>query len=217
MSPGPGRIVNAEAVVLSRSDAGEADRLVSVFTELHGRMTVRFIGVNRPRAKLRALSEPLARVELRLHLGGRQGAARAIGGRIIDSFPALRADLRRTVEGLAMAEMLLRMTPEGNPSSAKYRLLVAGLSALEAGPSAWAVTAFGLRLLDLAGVGLREAPAPGVDPGLWGDLHGRPFEHLSGLPFDAKAADPALASLRRALEAEAGREIRSLAFLELTA
>ncbi|MBI5882511.1 MAG: DNA repair protein RecO [Elusimicrobia bacterium] len=211
LSHGRGRIVNAEAVVLSRSDWAEADRLAVVYTELYGRMSVRFIGVNRPRAKLRCLSEPMARVELRLHLGGRQGACKAIGGRLIDSFPAVRSDLRRTLDGLALAEMLLRLTPEWSPNEDKYRLLVDGLEALERGASRWIVAAFGLRLLELAGVGLGENPAPGVDPRVWEALHRVPWEGLARLPFDESAAGLSLAFMHEAVKAHAGREIRSLA------
>ncbi|MBI5625173.1 MAG: DNA repair protein RecO [Elusimicrobia bacterium] len=215
LSHGRGRIVNAEAVVLSRADWGEADRIASVYTELYGRMTVRFVGVNRPRAKLRCLAEPLTRLELRLHLGGRQGACKAIGGRIIDTHPAVRSDLGRTIDALTLAEMLLRLTPEWSPNRDKYLLLVSALSALEAGASGWTVAGFGLRLLELAGVGLADSPASGVDPRAWEALHRSPWEELRVLPFDPATAGRVLSAVRDAVQAHAGRELKSLAFAEL--
>ncbi|MBI4677899.1 MAG: DNA repair protein RecO [Elusimicrobia bacterium] len=206
-------IVNAEGVVLSRTDWGEADRLATLYTELHGRVPVRFVGVNRPRAKLRCLCEPLNRVELRIHLGGRSGHAKAIGGRIIESFPGVRGDLRRTLEGLALAEMLMSLTPDMSPNEDEYRLIVSALETLEAAPTPWVVAAFGLRLLGLAGVGLSKAVVPGVDPPLWEALHARPWERLGGLPFETAAAGRVLTLMHEAFEAQAGREIRALTFL----
>ena len=74
-------IVNAGGVVLSRRAFGEYDRLCSVFTEQFGKIPTRFIGVNRAKGKMKALSEPGVWGEYRLHLSTRSEFARAIGGR----------------------------------------------------------------------------------------------------------------------------------------
>ena len=74
-------ILNSSGVVLSRRNAGEADRLTTLFTEDMGKIEVRFIGANKSKAKLKALSEPMMWGEYRLHQSPRSEFAKAIGGR----------------------------------------------------------------------------------------------------------------------------------------
>ena len=91
-------IVNARGVVLWRRRWAETDRLVCVYTELYGRLLVRFIGADKPRAKLRALTEPFVSAEFRLIFSRRNDGVRAGGGALCETFPSIRSDWRRTVE-----------------------------------------------------------------------------------------------------------------------
>lgn len=200
-------IVNASGVVLSRRNLGEYDRLAVVFTEPFGKLPVRFVGVNRPAGKLKALSEPGVWGEYRLHLSPRSELAKAVGGRIVASFPGLRGDLERTVAALGCCELLERMTVERDPSAGKHRLLVAFLAALEESPSPWLPLAFGLRLVELAGVGLREK-APPAAVAFWTRLHEIEPAALTLLPDDAPARDAAQRLLRGHVQALAGRPLR---------
>ncbi|MBI5210984.1 MAG: DNA repair protein RecO [Elusimicrobia bacterium] len=212
-----GRIVNAEGIVLSRADWGESDRLATVYTESLGKLGVRFAGVNKPRGKLKCLSEPLLRAEFRLHLGSSSGPAKAVGGRIIDCFPAVRSDYHRTMEALSLAEMLLRLTPDLSPNAAKYGLIVAALECLgTAAPGArrWVVPAFGLRLLELVGVGMLESPPEGLDPAVWEAAHRWPFDRLAALPLEAGTAGRLRGVVHEQIKAQCGREVNALAFLE---
>src|SRR5437870_3405769 len=107
-------ILNVPGVVLSRRDTGEADRLAVLFTETLGKITVRFTGVNKSAGKLKALSEPLVWGEYRLYLSPRSEFGKVIGGRIIDSFPLLRDDWRKTVTALSCCELLSSLTVDRN-------------------------------------------------------------------------------------------------------
>jgi DNA repair protein RecO (recombination protein O) len=204
-------IVNAGGVVLSRRAFGEYDRLCSVFTEHLGKIPTRFVGVNRAKGKLKALSEPGVWGEYRLHLSSRSEFAKAVGGRLIGSFPGWREDLGRTFDALACLEMLDRLTPDHQPSPEKYRLVCATLAALEAAPSGWLVLSFGLRLAEMLGIGLRErAPAP--CRGVWAALHDEEPAALSRMPFDAASAESARRLLDEHLAAHAGRRLRAFEF-----
>ncbi len=204
-------IVNASGVVLSRRTFGEHDRICSVFTEHLGKIPTRFIGVNRAKSKMKALSEPGVWGEHRLHLSVRSEFARAIGGRLIRSFPAWREDLERTFDALACLEMLDSLTPAHQPSQEKYRLICALLSALDENPSNWLVASFGLRLAEILGIGLRErAPAP--CRAVWSALHDRELSTLAGLPFDAIAEEAARHLLDEHFAAHAGRRLHAFKF-----
>jgi len=204
-------IVNAGGVVLSRRAFGEYDRLCTIFTEHLGKVPARFVGVNRAKGKLKALSEPGVWGEYRLHLSSRSEFAKAVGGRLIGSFPGWRTDLGRTFDALACLEMLDRLTPDHQPGPEKYRLICAALAALESSPSGWLVPSFGLQLAEMLGVSLRErAPAPAAS--VWGALHDEEPAALALLPYDARAGEAARRLLDEHLAAHAGRRLRAFEF-----
>ncbi len=204
-------IVNAPAVVLSRRAFGEYDRLCTLFTEDLGKVPARFVGVNRAKGKMKALSEPGVWGEYRLHLSARSEFAKAVGGRLIGSFPGWRGDLGRTFDALACLEMLDRLTPDHQPSPEKYRLICSALTALDAAPSRWLVPAFGLRLAQMLGISLRErAPAPCAC--VWTALHDDELIGLASLPYQAPAAEAARRLLDEHFAAHAGRRLRAFEF-----
>ena len=204
-------IVNAAGVILSRRPYGEYDRLCTVFTEHLGKVPARFVGVNRAKGKLKALSEPGVWGEYRLHLSPRSEFAKAVGGRLIGSVPGWREDLDRTFDALACLEMLDRLTPDHLPSPDKYRLICAALAALDVSPSGWIVPSFGLRLAEMLGVSLRER-APAQALAVWAALHDTEPAALADLPFDAGAAGAARRLLDEHLAAHAGRRLRAFEF-----
>lgn len=189
-------ILNVPGVVLSRRAIGEADRLAVLFTDALGKITVRFNGVRKSQAKLKALSEPLVWGEYRLYISPKSEFGKIIGGRIIDSFPRLRDDWRRTVEAMSCCELLSSLTVERNPNGEKYRLICDVLTALSAPtPPAHAAVTFGLRLLEESGL-LPE----GVDAG-------RP-------PADAAEAAGLQGLIYGHTEAQLGRPIKTRLFME---
>jgi DNA repair protein RecO (recombination protein O) len=206
-------ILNASAVVLGRRIVGEHDRLVTLFTEDLGKLSARFVGVSRPAGKLKALSEPFVWGEYRLHLSPRADTAKCVGGRLIASFPATRGDLARTTAALYCCELLDRLTAERAPSPEKHRLLAAALAALEESPSRWLTLAFGLRLLELAGFGLRER-APASCARVWRALHETEPAELAGLAFDRAAAADARQLLEAHVEEQTGRPLLVARFRE---
>lgn len=201
-------IVNAWGVVLSRRDHGEADRLCTLYTENLGKIPVRFVGVNKPGRKLKALSEPLVWAEYRLYVSPRNDYGKAIGGQLISSFPSIRTNFARTVAALGCCELLECMTAGRVPNPEEYQLICATLAELEAGGSAWAPLSFGLRLLGLAGLGV-EREATVEEPSLWTRLHAG---DLSGLAFDAAANSRMTELVRHHVEGHTGRMLKSREF-----
>lgn len=206
-------IVNASGVVLSRRNLGEYDRLAVVFFEDLGKLPVRFVGVNRPAGKLKALSEPGVWGEYRLHVSPRSEFAKAVGGRIAASFPSLRGDLTRVTAALTCCELLERLTAERDPSQAKHRLLVAFLAAIEESFSPWLPLAFGLRLVELAGLGLRER-APSACAPFWTRLHEVEPASLTLLDDLPSAREAGLRLLREHVQSHIGRALRVFEFTD---
>lgn len=201
-------IRNDYGVVLWRRDMGEYDRWIALLSENHGVLYVRFGGVNRPLGKLKALSEPMVWGEYRLYFSARSHTVRAAGGRIQSVFPGLRRDLTGTMSGLAMCETALRLCAQHSASPAKYRLLCRALCALDQASSPWVATAFGLKLLGLAGWSLRELPLPPSQRPLWRALHDAPLEGLGAIPWRPDAGRRFWQVLCDHVEAHAERPLR---------
>ena len=144
-------------IVLSRRDFGESGRLSIIYTRDFGKTWVKFSGVNGAGRKMKAFSEPFAHCEYRFHATPGAGYVKATGGSLFSSFPSLRKNLNSLSEAFLCSELLGALTVFGLPSPEKYELLKDALCFLDFGQfSSWMMPAFGLRLLELAGLGMRE-------------------------------------------------------------
>ena len=210
-------IVCAPALVLSRQEYRETDRICVLYCEAYGKVPVRFIGVNRPHGKLKALSEPMVLGEYRLHM--RRGAefATVIGGSLASTFPGLRAQIGATLRGLEICELLEALTPPWQPNPEKFQLAVDGLRALERAadsPSAgagasWISLAFMLRLMRSAGFGVSDRRVREESRTLWSLLHEADFDLLASLPADPEREDRLEDFLERALSRIIERPLRT--------
>ncbi|MBI5629551.1 MAG: DNA repair protein RecO [Elusimicrobia bacterium] len=208
-------IVNACAMVLGRRPYREADRLATLYTDSWGKLTVRFVGVDKPGRKLKALSEPLVWGEYRLYLSPRLDMGKVIGGRIISTFPSIRRDLRRTALALSFCEWLSGLAPERSPNEEKYELLssvVASMEEAEASP--WHELAYGLRLMRLLGYGMSRCPDGPERAPLWRALHEAPWRELETCPDHPGLRAKWTSRLHEAVRAQLGRPLNCQDFLE---
>lgn len=189
-------ISNSRALVLFRSKIREADRLCFLYSEEHGKVMVRFMGAERSKGKLKGLSEPLIWGEYRLYHTPRGALWKGIGGAILSSFPAVRADVGRTLGALSCLELLGALSPLHSPNPVKYVLALSALQAFERAASPWIATAFGLRVLAAAGLGFPRRPDECESSELWDALLAEDFSGLRARPFDA-VMDAALKGLIR--------------------
>lgn len=207
-----GRLVTTEALVLSRRQHREADRVAAVYTADFGKVPVRFPGVDRPAAKLRSLAEPLVHLDLRMYV--RHGAeyATAAGGALLTGYPGLRGRLEVLMRGLGVLELLERLTPWWEPSPDKLALTLGALRALEgcAGPDStgWVYSAYALRLFEAAGYGMRARRVSEENRSLWEALHTAPWDAVAGLPADPLRVGRLEALVATTVEHTAERQLR---------
>ncbi len=196
-------------VLLERKPYAETDILASLYTMELGKIAVRFIGVRKARGKLKALSEPMVHGEYRLYLRPGSPWATVTGGRLHDSYPAIRADFGKTCAALRLCEMLLRLTPERSPNPRKYRLILEALAALEYAGSKWVSLAFGFKLLELAGFG---APVEAGDQAARDFLLSADFSAIARRPADAAEAQRLEAALESAILRQLEMPLRTSLF-----
>jgi DNA repair protein RecO (recombination protein O) len=143
-----------QGVVLRTYRLGEADRIVVLLTEHHGKVRAVAKGVRRTGSKFGARLEPLSHVALLLWQG-RSDLDVVNQAEVVDHFRAVREDLDRVARGLAMLEVADQLAQERHPDPPLYEMLVGALRALadrQRDPTLVA-PAFFLKALVLEGAG----------------------------------------------------------------
>ncbi len=176
------RLYRTEAIVLRRSDFGEADRLLTLLTPEFGKLRALAKGARKIRSRKAGHLERFMRTSLLLARGRELDVISQ--AEVIAAHPRLREDLTRSTLAHYAAELAEAFAPEGEESRALYRLLADTLDRLDAGEELQrAIRYYELHLLDVAGfrpqvevcVGcgeaLREERGPyGFDPARGGVL-----------------------------------------------
>jgi len=144
-------LLRGEAIVLHTRDLGEVDRLVTLYTREHGKLTAVARGARRIRSRFAGALELFTWGEL---LGFEREGRSLVQLDHFDirrPFRGLREDLDRLGQGARMVEAVGRLTGERDAQPASFALLLRALRALEDRPPARVHLAFTLRLLDLLG------------------------------------------------------------------
>jgi len=116
------RLYNTEAVVIKKSDLGEADSLVTLYTPYLGKIRAVAKGARRPKSRIGGHIEPPSHTQMLL---ARTRSLDIISQcQTVDGFVALRDDLRRTSSAIYVIELLDRFTAEAEQDSALFRLIV---------------------------------------------------------------------------------------------
>ncbi len=138
-----------EAVVLRTYRLGESDRIVVLLTEANGKVRAVAKGVRKTRSRLGSRLEPMSHVSVLLHKGRELDIVSQVEP--LDTASALRANLDKMTQGLAMLEAVDQMTVDREPVPHIHRMLVGALGALARGGSSLVVGAFYLKLLAAEG------------------------------------------------------------------
>lgn len=120
-----------QAFVLSNSDYGESDRIVSLFTLEHGRLKGFARGARNSRKRFGPALEPFARIDLQLNL--KDGLSSLRSADVITLYSGIRGNLGAIAHGLYACELVECLTPEGQPLPRLYRLLASYLERLDSG------------------------------------------------------------------------------------
>ncbi len=150
MDPRRQRLYRLEAIVLRRTDMGEADRLLTVFSREHGKLRLLAKGVRKP------LSRKAGHVELFMHSSFLVAKGRTwdlvTQADTVEAYRALREDLLRTTYAYYVTELIDRFTEEGDENQALFDLLRATLRRLNAEDDPYLVARFfDLQMLSLVG------------------------------------------------------------------
>jgi len=110
-----------EAIVLARRNFSEADRILSVFSKGHGRLSLLAKGVRRPSSRKRGHIEVFNRIKFQAVKG--RGLDMMTEAEIIDSFEMVRKDLKKVALAYYFMEVIGRTIHEEEKNTELYGLL----------------------------------------------------------------------------------------------
>jgi len=150
MSDRGGRLYRDTGVVLRHYKLGEADRIVVVLTEEHGKVRAVAKGVRKTGSKFGARLEPMSHVRLLLYRGRELDIVSQAES--VEPLAPLLARLDRASQALAVLEAADQLALEREPNPQLYRMLVGVLRTIATRPGPLVVPAFFWKLLAAEGL-----------------------------------------------------------------
>ncbi len=148
--PAPRRYTT-EAIVLTRFDLGEADRVLTLITPELGKLRAVAKGVRRPTSRIGGSLEPFAELTIALARGRTFEIVTQVS--VGHAWLRLRNSLESTATAWYLAELADRSLEEHHPSEPTYRLLHRAYELLDAGMAPNRVARwYEMRLADESGV-----------------------------------------------------------------
>lgn len=165
------------AIILSRTDFGEADRIVTLLTPDQGKLRLMAKGVRRVKSKLAGGIE-LFSISTITFVKGRGDIGTLVSARLDKHFANIIKDINRTMFGYDIIK-LLNKTTEDEPGPEYYDLLQSALAALNNEKISQEIIAlwFPLQLLRLSG----------HSPNLHTDASGQKLDESKTYHFDPNA------------------------------
>jgi DNA repair protein RecO (recombination protein O) len=138
-----------EGVVLRAIKLGEADRIVTIFTQGHGKVRAVAKGIRKTTSKFGARLEPTTRVALQCYKG--RDLDIVTQAETLESNRALREQYALLTRSIPMLEAVDQVAQEREPNPALYRMLTGALRALVTTGNPLVTPAFFWKLLSLEG------------------------------------------------------------------
>ncbi len=144
------RLYRTPAVILKRTDLGEADRIITLFSREVGKIRAVAKGVRRSTSRSAGHLEPFTLSDVMFAVGRELDVISQAD--TLESFRAVREDVILATHAYYLAEVVDLLTEERQENRAVFETLVAGLRDLADNPDARLVLViFHLRLLDALG------------------------------------------------------------------
>ncbi len=127
-------IVRTEGIVLRTYPFSETSKIVHVFTLHYGLQSLLARGARRPRSRFGGGLETFTRLDL-VYYKKREGMLHTLSEcSVIDSYPALSADLEKFYAGTVVLEVVKRFAMEEEPDRSLYVLIAEALTRLCGAP-----------------------------------------------------------------------------------
>jgi DNA repair protein RecO (recombination protein O) len=126
------RTISSEAIVLSRRNYGEADRIVTLFSKDIGKISVLARGVRKTTSKKRGAIEVFSRIKISYYKSD-HGLPNLAESLILDLYENIRLHIPRLTLGYYVSEFVNKITIESEPNPEIYDALCKVLHKAELG------------------------------------------------------------------------------------
>lgn len=114
-------LYKTKGIVLKTHKLGESDRIVTILTGSHGKVSAVAKGIRKTKSKFGSRLEPFTHVEMLLYKG--RNLDIVTQAEIIDSFSEIRENFDRITFGSAMLDLVNKVSMEGETDFTLYKLL----------------------------------------------------------------------------------------------
>ncbi|MEM4230347.1 MAG: DNA repair protein RecO [Candidatus Pacearchaeota archaeon] len=116
------RNYKTEGIVLKRTNIGESDRILTVFTQKFGKIQIKAPGVRKINSKRSAHIEPLNITLLNLYKSARSQIPIVTEAQNINSFSAIKNDLKKIGFAYYICELIYNFCAENQENQRVYNL-----------------------------------------------------------------------------------------------
>ncbi|MDJ0720437.1 MAG: DNA repair protein RecO [Desulfobacterales bacterium] len=147
-------VQKTSAILLRRVDYGDADLILTLFSETHGKIGVIAKHAKRSRKRFAGVLELFSNLSIQCRTRRQGGLAVLEEAQIIEPYAALREHILKTAYASYWAELVMVWTEDKQPLAPLYHLLCYTLGELNAGRQidAQLNLAFQMRFMALAGL-----------------------------------------------------------------
>lgn len=140
--------LTVEGLILKRANFGEADRMLTVLTKAHGKISVVARGVRKITSRRAGNVELLNLVKIGLFHGKGYTLTEA---QSLETFPRIKSNLAISTAAFHILELSNKLLPENDPNFRAYDLIIETLKKFEKNPRQLLLRAFEIKFLDLLG------------------------------------------------------------------
>ena len=123
------RSYTSQGVILARRNFGEADRILVIYSKDFGRISLIAKGIRRPKSKKRGHVEIFSLVNFQAVSG--HGMDTMTEAELVDDFKEVRKSLNKISLAYYFAEVIERITHEGEPNTELFDLIIEFLKKLK--------------------------------------------------------------------------------------
>lgn len=138
-----------QAIIIKRRNFGEADRLLTLYTQNEGKIVVIAKGVRRSRAKLVGHTEQFYLLNLQLAEGKTWDVV--VSADIINNFNNIRSKSNLTNQAYFLAELVDSLTHEAEPHQEIFDLMQSALIRFDQGRDELIIPYFSFKILSFLG------------------------------------------------------------------
>lgn len=150
-----GRTYKTEGIILKRTNFGEADRILTIYTKHYGKIRAIAKGVRKIASRKGGNVEAFNHTSLFLAQGKNLDIVSE--AEVINSFKSWRKDLKKVGLAFYFSELVDKLTPEGQANRAVFELLREFLTRIGQESESELTRSFEEQLLDELGFGVPEA------------------------------------------------------------